>query len=298
MLVGETNQSGKLELHIDGVAVDEVGESLDEFWGDRFQYGETTAEADQAILGDFAARARAVLETQTLDETGTRTKIITPFIGLLGWRVMHPEVAVEYTSEALGEKDRADYVLLDDDSNPAIVVEAKQEGTYLSSYEGQLKRYMRNFGADLGVLTDGTSFLFLASDPRSDRPKEVELASCRLGELEGHLDTLKLFYQETHVCENPGQSVVDHAIEQIEEQETGEFDASEVDVDDEKDEEDIVNEVISKIEQRYDEGAPIEEVVEELVGRGFTEEDAELGVQNLRRKGELYEPVQGHLRTT
>lgn len=216
---------------------------------------------------------------------------------------MHPEVAVEYTSEALGEKDRADYVLLDDDSNPAIVVEAKQEGTYLSSYEGQLKRYMRNFGADLGLLTDGASFLFLASDPRSDVPEEVELVSCGLDELDQHLDTLKLFYQATHVGEKADQSVVDLAIERIEEEQKGQFDVSKVGVgsqrdDEPEDEEDLAKWVIYQLEQEYDEGAPVEEVLAELVERGFVEEEAEQEIENLRRKGELYEPVQRYLRTT
>jgi len=308
VLVGETNRSGMLELHIDGVAIDEFERPVDGFWSEKARYGDTGAELDQATVDDFAARARAVLETQTLDETATRTKIITPFIRLLGWRIMHPEVAVEYTSEALGGQDRADYVLLDADSNPAIVAEAKQEGTYLSSHEGQLKRYMRNFGGDLGLLTNGESFLFLASDPRSDVPEEVELASCGLDELGHQLDTLKLFSQQTHVGENPDQSVVNLAIEQIEEQEriaeeqeVGEFDADVIytgEDDDEKDEAIVVRRVIGQLEQEYDEGAPVEAVVEELAEVGFPEDEAEEAIENTRRKGELYEPVQGHLHTT
>jgi len=298
VLVGETNRSGTLDLKLDVVSVEELERSVDEFWSSEFEFAGTIHELDQQVFEDFASHAKAVLETQTLDETATRTKIITPFIGLLGWRVMHPEVAVEYTSEPLGGKDRADYVLRDDGSDPAIVVEAKQEGTPLSSHEGQLKRYMRNFGAVLGLLTNGESFRFIASDPRSDMPEEVELVSCSLDELEYHLDTLKLFYQETHVGENSDESVVDVAIQQIEQEQKGEFDESEVDTETWENEEDLVKEVISQTEESYDEGAPVEVVVEKLVERGFVKKEAKQGIESLRKQGELYEPVQGHLRTT
>lgn len=298
VLVGETNRSGTLDFHLDVVSVEQVEKSVDEFWTGEFQFGGRTHELNQRVFEDFASRSKAVLETQTLDETATRTKIITPFIGLLGWRIMHPEVAVEYTSEALGGKDRADYVLLDGESNPAIVIEAKQEGTRLSSHEAQLKRYMRNFGAVLGLLTNGESFRFLASDPRSDIPEEVELVSCGIDELEYHLDTLKLFYQETHVGENAEQSVVDLAIQQIEQEQKGDFDESDVDTDTWENEEDVVKEVISQTEESFDQGAPVEVVIEKLVERGFVEKEAEQGVENLRKQGELYEPVQGHLRST
>ncbi|WP_237560420.1 hypothetical protein [Halolamina rubra] len=59
-----------------------------------------------------------------------------------------------------------------------------------------------------------------------------------------------------------------------------------------------VKALIGDIEEEYDEGAPIEEVLDRAGEIGMDEEKAEKEIESLRKKGELYEPVQGHLRTT
>ncbi|MEF8800903.1 MAG: LAGLIDADG family homing endonuclease [Halolamina sp.] len=83
--------------------------------------------------------------------------------------------------------------------------------------------------------------------------------------------------------------------------ETGEFDADVVETGTSKSQRDrikSIRELISDVEQEYDEGAPIEEVLERAGEVGMDADKAESEIENLRRKGELYEPVQGHLRTT
>ena len=83
--------------------------------------------------------------------------------------------------------------------------------------------------------------------------------------------------------------------------ETGEFDADVVETGTSKSQRDrikSIRELISDIEQEYDEGAPVEEVLERAGEVGMDADKAEKEIENLRRKGELYEPVQGHLRTT
>ncbi|MFW5938977.1 MAG: LAGLIDADG family homing endonuclease, partial [Halolamina sp.] len=83
--------------------------------------------------------------------------------------------------------------------------------------------------------------------------------------------------------------------------ETGEFDADVVETGTSKTQRDRIKSVkalISDIEEEYDEGAPIEEVLDRAGEVGMDEEKAEREIESLRKKGELYEPVQGHLRTT
>jgi replicative DNA helicase Mcm len=83
--------------------------------------------------------------------------------------------------------------------------------------------------------------------------------------------------------------------------ETGEFDADVVETGTSKSQRDRIKSVkalISDIEEEYDEGAPIEEVLDRAGEVGMDEDKAEKEIESLRKKGELYEPVQGHLRTT
>jgi replicative DNA helicase Mcm len=83
--------------------------------------------------------------------------------------------------------------------------------------------------------------------------------------------------------------------------ETGEFDADVVETGTSKTQRDRIKSVkalIGDIEEEYDEGAPIEEVLDRAGEVGMDEDKAEKEIESLRKKGELYEPVQGHLRTT
>ena len=84
--------------------------------------------------------------------------------------------------------------------------------------------------------------------------------------------------------------------------ETGEFDADIVETGTSKTQRDRIKDLkhlIEELEDEYDEGAPVSEVVsragEEL---GLEESKAEQEIENLRRKGEVYEPRTDYLRTT
>ncbi len=62
---------------------------------------------------------------------------------------------------------------------------------------------------------------------------------------------------------------------------------------------DRVAAVISSIEDQHDEGAPTDEVIDQARDRlGLSGDKVKEEIHSLRKKGELYEPVQGHLRTT
>jgi replicative DNA helicase Mcm len=83
--------------------------------------------------------------------------------------------------------------------------------------------------------------------------------------------------------------------------ETGEFDADVVETGTSKTQRDRIKNVkalIQDIEDEYEEGAPVEEVLSRAGEVGIDRSKAEQEIENLKKKGELYEPSLDHLRTT
>jgi len=83
--------------------------------------------------------------------------------------------------------------------------------------------------------------------------------------------------------------------------ETGELDADVVESGTSKSQRDRIKNIkhlIDDLEQEYDEGAPIDVVVERAEEIGMDESKAEHEIEKLKQKGEVYEPRTDHLRTT
>ena len=83
--------------------------------------------------------------------------------------------------------------------------------------------------------------------------------------------------------------------------ETGQFDADVVETGTSKSQRDRIKNIkglIADIEAEYQEGAPVEEVLDRAGEIGMDPGKAEQEIEKLRTKGEVYEPKQGHLRTT
>ncbi|WP_136600717.1 LAGLIDADG family homing endonuclease [Salinigranum halophilum] len=84
--------------------------------------------------------------------------------------------------------------------------------------------------------------------------------------------------------------------------ETGEFDADVIETGRSKTQRDRIKNLkglISELESEYEEGAPLDEVLDRAeVDLGLDRSKAEDELEKLRRKGEVYEPQQNHLRTT
>ena len=83
--------------------------------------------------------------------------------------------------------------------------------------------------------------------------------------------------------------------------ETGQFDADVVETGTSKSQRDRIKNIkglIADIEEEYQEGAPVEEVLDRAGEIGMDPGKAEQEIEKLRTKGEVYEPKQGHLRTT
>jgi replicative DNA helicase Mcm len=83
--------------------------------------------------------------------------------------------------------------------------------------------------------------------------------------------------------------------------ETGEFDADVVETGTSKSQRDRIKNVkalIQDVGSEYDEGAPVEEVLERADEVGLDHGKAEHEIEQLKRRGEVYEPRTDHLRTT
>jgi len=83
--------------------------------------------------------------------------------------------------------------------------------------------------------------------------------------------------------------------------ETGEFDADVVEVGTSKSQRDRIKNlrgIIGDLEDEYEDGAPVEEVLDRAEELGTERSKAEHEIEKLKQKGEVYQPSQGHLRTT
>jgi replicative DNA helicase Mcm len=82
--------------------------------------------------------------------------------------------------------------------------------------------------------------------------------------------------------------------------ETGEFDADVVETGRSKSQRDRIKNIkslIAEIETEYDEGAPIETILDRAEEIGMERSQAEHEIEKLRRQGDVYEPTTDHLRT-
>jgi replicative DNA helicase Mcm len=83
--------------------------------------------------------------------------------------------------------------------------------------------------------------------------------------------------------------------------ETGQFDADVVETGQSKSQRDRIKnlkQLISEIEEDYEEGAPVDEVMARADEIGMEQSKAEHEIDKLKQKGEVYEPSTDHLRTT
>jgi hypothetical protein len=175
-------------LYVDAYSVRQLDDPDWEQWATDY-LGMTieTPTVAQTDLEAFVQRSRQIITTADhLDESNTQAKILTPFIHVLGWNVFAPEVQFEYSGDDETVGGNADYALLDRDGHPAVIIEAKRVSRSLDPHLGQLKEYMRVFGANWGVLSNGDRYLMLRATENSPSPDERQILNCRLEELLQH----------------------------------------------------------------------------------------------------------------
>jgi replicative DNA helicase Mcm len=107
------------------------------------------------------------------------------------------------------------------------------------------------------------------------------------------------------VEEEDAQRVIDIVRKSLEDvgmdPETNEFDADMIEAGTSKSQRDRIKglrAIIEELEDEYEDGAPYDEVIEMAVENGEDRDKAEHEIDKLKQRGEVYEPSQGHLRTT
>ena len=182
----QEENSSRFDTYLDALSVSTQDTAEWVQWDEYLDVERPIEPLESDSLETFVTRSRQILdEGPTLDEFGTQTKIITPFLNVLGWNVYAPEVQMEYPRNDDTIDDRADYVLFRDGS-PAVAVEAKRAGRSLQAGIQQTKRYMRLIGTDCGLVTNGERYVLLCSDIDSEEPAEEIVLDATLEELPSH----------------------------------------------------------------------------------------------------------------
>jgi DNA replicative helicase MCM subunit Mcm2 (Cdc46/Mcm family) len=148
---------------------------------ERYSMSDPTIGGAFDSIEAFVSTAEGVVATgQNLDEANTKAKILTPLVRTLGWPVHdNTEVLLEYSEEEDPFDDRADYALINADELYAVI-EAKRIGEPLSKHSSQIRKYMRFYGAEWGLLTNGENYQIFRSEDDTD---EVLVESLSLADL-------------------------------------------------------------------------------------------------------------------
>ena len=124
-------------------------------------------------IADVARRLEMVRSRTDLGEEATKTSIILPFLGALGYDVFNPnEVHPEYIADVGVKKgEKVDYAVFLEDK-VEIIVEAKPFTTSLQDAQySQLYRYFGVTEARIALLTNGAEFWFFTD---IDAPNKMD----------------------------------------------------------------------------------------------------------------------------
>jgi predicted type IV restriction endonuclease len=105
---------------------------------------------------------KQIVNIQT--EEATKTAFVMPFIQALGYDVFDPtEVVPEFIADVGSKKgEKIDYAI-QTDGKPTILFECKSCTTNLNDvHASQLRRYFHVTSARIGILTNGTSYMFFS----------------------------------------------------------------------------------------------------------------------------------------
>ena len=123
-------------------------------------------------IKEFCTRIRT-LKPKVKTEEATKTAMIMPFFGILGYDVFNPlEFVPEYVADVgIKKGEKVDYAILDKKQCPIILIEAKCCNESLDKHGSQLFRYFSTTSAKFGILTNGVIYQFytdLAEQNRMD----------------------------------------------------------------------------------------------------------------------------------
>lgn len=160
---------------------------------------------NQTEIEKFVTGARRAIDADPqMNEAMTRKAILDQFCDLLEWSF--PPAQVEYPVEAFGRQFEVDYAYLHKDSERAFI-EAKGIDTPLrEKHAEQLKAYLKNGGAKLGILTNGKKYEFY----RRVTTPEIQVKQAAILKLQGLPDRPEVLQEFTHnSLSEPGDGVID-----------------------------------------------------------------------------------------
>ena len=147
---------------------------------------------DQSAVQSYVESAGSTIsDNPQMDEATTKAAVLREFLQLLGWQI--PQTTeLEYAVEAFNKTYKVDYAFVPE-SRALAFIEAKGVDTNLTEqYRNQLKDYLKNEGAELGILTNGKEYEVY----RVDGATPMQSASASLEELPDRVKMLE-------ACEAP-----------------------------------------------------------------------------------------------
>lgn len=103
------------------------------------------------------------------NEEITKQMLILPFLKILGYDIKDPMIIkAEYSPSNVSNSYKVDYCAITN-GTPSIFIEAKSFGRNLYRYVDQLAMYFDgSANGEVGILTNGTDYLFYTKDSNSD----------------------------------------------------------------------------------------------------------------------------------
>lgn len=152
---------------------------------------------DETAVREYVDRSLSIVEASPqMDEENTKTKLVNPFIELLGWDLYSTEVELEYTVDIATGTRKVDYALFVD-GVPRIVVEAKGCDTDVAKATDQVRDYMRQeLPVKWGIGTNGKTIQVLRKSERSES-EEILFGTYELTDLKERPGILDIFSKET-----------------------------------------------------------------------------------------------------
>lgn len=165
---------------------------------------------NEAEIEEYIERSQFIIESSPqMDEQNTRRKLVEPFIELLGWDIVSPDVELEYSVQMGSGTKKVDYALLLEET-PVVFVEAKGcDSSVSESNRRQLKSYMRQTGVDWGLLTNGTRSELFKRRTGGPRPDETSLGAFSLDELVEYHNVLRAISRES-IESGEAQNIAEH----------------------------------------------------------------------------------------
>lgn len=146
---------------------DPVEEAEDGLQAERFRRAQH--ELNRGHLLGFTNHVHDLLgdtDNHSFTEEDIKTKIVTPFLEVLGWDPYSRDVLMEYDT---GEGERVDYMLAIE-NEPTVAVEVKGPSVPVTRTKlVQLDKYVAQLNADYGVLTNGSRYKIVRNLPSRER---------------------------------------------------------------------------------------------------------------------------------